>query len=71
MWLLQHHGHQDNCLRCVHYPFQNDLEWYDPSAATTKGGALKLTLSKVNNTLDNHNLQYRSGMVRPLFCRYS
>ena len=48
---------------------QNDLEWYDPSAATTKDGALKLTLSKVTNVLDNHNMQYRSGMVRYLFYR--
>jgi len=48
----------------LHYWQTNDLEWYDPSAATTKDGALKLTLSKVTNPLDNHNMQYRSGMIQ-------
>ena len=41
---------------------QGDLEWYDPSAVTTKGGALALTLSK-QDPATNHNLTYRSGMV--------
>ncbi|KAF7974426.1 hypothetical protein HWV62_12296 [Athelia sp. TMB] len=45
----------------------NDLEWYDPSAATTKGGALRLTLSKVEDISLNHNLSYRSGMG-PVAC---
>ena len=31
--------------------------------ATTKGGALRLTLEKVSDPLNNHNLNYRSGMV--------
>lgn len=34
----------------------------DGFVATTKDGALRLTLSKVNPA-DNHNMQYRSGMV--------
>jgi len=31
-------------------------------AATTAGGALRLTIEKVN-PIDNHDLSYRSGMV--------
>lgn len=34
-------------------------------AATTKGGALRLTLEKVQPQ-NNHNLSYRSGMVGSL-----
>jgi beta-glucanase (GH16 family) len=41
---------------------QNDLEWYDPSQVTTKGGALQITLAKAD-PVSNHNLTYRSGMV--------
>ncbi|KIM89908.1 glycoside hydrolase family 16 protein [Piloderma croceum F 1598] len=54
----------------LHYWQTNDLEWYDPSAATTKDGALRLTLSKIENTALNHNMKYRSGMVGSLnkFC---
>ncbi|KAL0952798.1 hypothetical protein HGRIS_007023 [Hohenbuehelia grisea] len=48
----------------LHYWQTNDLEWYDPAVPTTKGGALQLTLSKVDNPDDNHNLTYRSGMVQ-------
>ncbi|KAF8890771.1 beta-glucan synthesis-associated protein SKN1 [Infundibulicybe gibba] len=47
----------------LHYWGTNDLEWYDPEGATTKGGALRLTLSKVA-PIDNHNLTYRSGMIQ-------
>ncbi|TDL27014.1 glycoside hydrolase family 16 protein, partial [Rickenella mellea] len=47
----------------MHYWGTNDLEWYDPSAATTKGGYLRLTLSKVD-PVNNHNLSYRSGMIQ-------
>ncbi|KAJ7232473.1 beta-glucan synthesis-associated protein-domain-containing protein [Mycena haematopus] len=31
----------------LHYWQTGDLEWYDPSAVTTKNGALEITLSKV------------------------
>ncbi|KZP27994.1 glycoside hydrolase family 16 protein [Athelia psychrophila] len=48
----------------LHYWQTNDLEWYDPSAATTKGGALRLTLSKVEDLSTNHNMSYRSGMIQ-------
>ncbi|KAJ8487014.1 hypothetical protein ONZ45_g14470 [Pleurotus djamor] len=48
----------------LHYWGTNDLEWYDPSQATTRGGALRLTLDRVANPLDNHDLNYRSGMVQ-------
>ncbi|KAG6335081.1 hypothetical protein ID866_4009 [Astraeus odoratus] len=41
----------------------NDLEWYDPSAVTTKGGALAITLSK-EDPVTNHNLSYKSGMIQ-------
>jgi hypothetical protein len=48
---------------------QNDLEWYDPSQATTGGGALQLTLDKADPA-SNHNLSYRSGMVRHVLPRH-
>ena len=41
------------------YGSTQDLEWYDPDAATTLGGTLNLVLDK----FENHNLQYRSGML--------
>lgn len=37
-----------------------DLEWYDPDAATTKNGSLELQL----DAFANHDLQYRSGMLQ-------
>ncbi|OJA18043.1 hypothetical protein AZE42_06797 [Rhizopogon vesiculosus] len=46
----------------LHYWGTNDLEWYDPSQVTTKGGALRIALAKVDPA-SNHNLTYRSGMV--------
>ncbi|KAJ8592056.1 glycoside hydrolase family 16 protein [Rhizopogon salebrosus TDB-379] len=47
----------------LHYWGTNDLEWYDPDQVTTKGGALRLSLSRVDPA-SNHNLTYRSGMVQ-------
>lgn len=47
----------------LHYWGTNDLEWYDPSQVTTKGGALQITLAKADPA-SNHNLTYRSGMVQ-------
>ncbi|KAJ7882426.1 beta-glucan synthesis-associated protein-domain-containing protein [Mycena olivaceomarginata] len=44
-----------------HYWQTGDLEWYDPSAVTTKNDALKITLTKVDNILLNYNLSYRSA----------
>ncbi|KAI9764305.1 MAG: hypothetical protein M1835_007602 [Candelina submexicana] len=41
------------------YGATQDLEWYDPDAATTYKGTLKLQLDKFLN----HNLQFRSGML--------
>lgn len=32
--------------------------------ATTSGGSLRLKIDQVGNVDDNHNLTYRSGMVR-------
>jgi beta-glucan synthesis-associated protein KRE6 len=43
----------------LYYWGTNDLEWYEPSAVTTKGGALEITLSEKLN----HNLNYSSGMM--------
>lgn len=37
-----------------------DLEWYDPDAVTTNGGVLELRF----DAFQNHNLNYRSGMVQ-------
>ena len=36
-----------------------NLEWYDPATITTKGGTLKITLSK----REAHNLNYEDGMI--------
>ncbi|KAG6905633.1 hypothetical protein DXG01_001497 [Tephrocybe rancida] len=47
----------------LHYWGTNDLEWYDPSGATTKDGALRLKLETVANPDNNHNLSYKSGML--------
>ncbi|KAF8200296.1 beta-glucan synthesis-associated protein KRE6 [Pholiota molesta] len=53
----------------LHYWGTVDLEWYDPMQATTANGSLQLTIDKVGDPLDNHNLTYRSGMVsRNKFC---
>jgi len=48
----------------LHYWGTNDLEWYDPSGATTSGGSLRLKLEKVDNPADNHNLSYKSAMIQ-------
>jgi beta-glucanase (GH16 family) len=44
----------------LHYWPTGDLEWYDPSAITTKGGQLVITMSED----DNHNLNFKSGMLQ-------
>jgi beta-glucanase (GH16 family) len=41
------------------YGATQDMEWYDPTAVTTGGGTLQLTLS----ALAQHNLGYTSGML--------
>lgn len=43
----------------IHYAVTNNLEWYDPRAITTEGGALKITLSQERN----HGLNYTGGMM--------
>lgn len=43
----------------LHYWGTNNLEWYDPAAITTKGGALTITLSKK----ETHGLDYQGGMM--------
>ncbi|KAF9527795.1 glycoside hydrolase family 16 protein [Crepidotus variabilis] len=43
----------------LHYWQTNNLEWYDPAAITTKGGALEVTLSQK----DTHGLRYEGGMM--------
>ncbi|KAB5595123.1 Glycoside hydrolase family 16 protein [Ceratobasidium theobromae] len=45
----------------LHYWGTNNLEWYDPSALTTEGGNLKVTLSK--STPKYHGLDYMGGMM--------
>jgi beta-glucan synthesis-associated protein KRE6 len=44
----------------LHYYETGDLEYYDPAAITTGGGALQITLSKQNT----HGLQYQGGMLQ-------
>ncbi|CAE6438898.1 unnamed protein product [Rhizoctonia solani] len=45
----------------LHYWGTNNLEWYDPSALTTTGGNLKVSLSK--STPKYHELDYMGGMM--------
>ncbi|PPQ64906.1 hypothetical protein CVT24_008246 [Panaeolus cyanescens] len=47
----------------LHYWGTNDLEWYDPTQPTTGNGSLLLTIEQVNPA-DNHNMDYRSGMIQ-------
>ncbi|PPQ63460.1 hypothetical protein CVT24_004992 [Panaeolus cyanescens] len=48
----------------LHYWGTEDLEWYDPSQARTQGGSLRLTIERVADPTQNHNLAYRSGMIQ-------
>ncbi|KAG6868438.1 hypothetical protein C0993_002757 [Termitomyces sp. T159_Od127] len=47
----------------LHYWQTNDLEWYDPSGATTRDGYLQLKL-ELASPENNHNLSYKSGMIQ-------
>ena len=51
----------DSCQEVVdlHYWQTGNLEWYDPTAITTKDGALKITLSRK----EIHDLNYQGGMA--------
>lgn len=42
------------------YGVTEDLEWYDPDAASTSGGVLNLRM----DAFQSHNLNYRSGMLQ-------
>ena len=42
------------------YGVTEDLEWYDPDAITTKNGVLEIRF----DAFQNHNLNYRSGMIQ-------
>lgn len=44
----------------LHYWATGDLEWYDPSAITTSGGSLVITLDQENI----HELNFKSGMLQ-------
>ncbi|PWN44835.1 SKN1-domain-containing protein [Ceraceosorus guamensis] len=37
-----------------------DFQWYDPSAVTTRDGALQITATEI----ENHNLNFRSGEIQ-------
>ncbi|KAF8891507.1 glycoside hydrolase family 16 protein [Mucidula mucida] len=43
----------------LHYWGTNNMEWYDPSAITTEGGSLRITLSEQAV----HDLDYKGGMM--------
>ncbi|KAJ8509418.1 hypothetical protein ONZ45_g8416 [Pleurotus djamor] len=43
----------------LHYWQTNNMEWYDPAAVTTRGGALEITLSRK----DTHDLDYQGGLI--------
>ncbi|KII90597.1 glycoside hydrolase family 16 protein [Plicaturopsis crispa FD-325 SS-3] len=43
----------------MHYWSTNNMEWYDPAAITTQGGALKITLERK----ETHGLHYQGGMM--------
>lgn len=44
----------------IWYGVTQDMEWYDPDAATTRDGVLELRF----DAFKNHGLNYRSGMVQ-------
>ncbi|CZS99443.1 probable KRE6 Glucan synthase subunit [Rhynchosporium agropyri] len=44
----------------IWYGVTQDLEWYDPDAVSTANGTLNLRF----DAFQNHNLNYRSGMVQ-------
>ncbi|KAK9365855.1 beta-glucan synthesis-associated [Lipomyces kononenkoae] len=44
----------------LNYAATNDLEWYDPDAVTTANGTLVIRM----DAFQNHNLDYRSGMLQ-------
>ncbi|KAG9037321.1 hypothetical protein FRB95_005960 [Tulasnella sp. JGI-2019a] len=44
----------------LHYWATNNLEWYDPAAITTSGGALRITLSAT----PTRGLDYQGGMMQ-------
>ena len=44
----------------LHYWPTGDLEWYDPSTITTKGGKLVITMTET----PNHDLNFMSGMLQ-------
>ncbi|KAF7588685.1 hypothetical protein BBP40_005318 [Aspergillus hancockii] len=44
----------------IWYGVTQDIEWYDPDAATTKDGVLELRF----DAFPNHALKYRSGMLQ-------
>ncbi|KAJ7052502.1 glycoside hydrolase family 16 protein [Mycena amicta] len=47
----------------LHYWATGNLEWYDPSAITTRDGYLEVNLSFVEDNSTNHNLNYKGGMM--------
>ncbi|KAL5530448.1 hypothetical protein ACEPAF_6706 [Sanghuangporus sanghuang] len=47
----------------LHYWATANLEWYDPQAITTQNGKLVITMSHVTDPANNHDLNYRSGML--------
>ena len=44
----------------LHYWPTNDFEWYDPSAITTRGGNLVITMTQE----PIHDLDFKSGMIQ-------
>lgn len=43
----------------LHYWQTNNMEWYDPAAITTKGGALEITLDR----METHEMHYQGGLM--------
>ncbi|KAK7691618.1 hypothetical protein QCA50_005017 [Cerrena zonata] len=48
----------------IWYGATADLEWYDPSQVTTKDGSLRIIMESVTDISQNHQLQYKSGMLQ-------
>ncbi|KAJ6572748.1 glycoside hydrolase family 16 protein [Mycena vulgaris] len=46
----------------LHYWQTNNLEWYEPSMITTRGGALEINLTQADPST-NHNLSYMGRMM--------
>ncbi|MBW0473642.1 hypothetical protein O181_013357 [Austropuccinia psidii MF-1] len=48
----------------LHYWATSNLEWYDPDQIITQNGSLVISLDHVKDPSQNHDLNYRGGMLQ-------